>query len=137
MALFEAIEEAANRVFNKTGIRPNVAIVGSQALSIMRKGGLSIVRYNKEGLPISTARNYIGVLEDAFNLVYEPTVSGVLLVYKHPTNTVESSVVYAPHIPLGITPSIWDRDLSVYRVVYTVDALEIVHPELLARVDIV
>ena len=106
----------------------------------MRRGEFKVV--NKvdsvaTGVPASIAKNYLGVMDDRYALLYDPDLTGALLTWKDGNSNYGAAGVYSSVVPLAITNPITERDLSTYRVVYTVDNISIVHPELIARVDIV
>lgn len=77
----DLIEEAAQSVYDKRKIWPNVVIVGSDALKLLRRGDTKIINGNVKGtgIPSSVARNYLGVLDDRYGLLYDPELSGCLL----------------------------------------------------------
>lgn len=77
----DLIEEAAQSVYDKRKIWPNVVIVGSDALKLLRRGDTKIINgySNGHGIPSSVARNYLGVLDDRYGLLYDPELSGALL----------------------------------------------------------
>lgn len=135
----DKIEEAAQSVYDVRQIWPNVIIVGSDALKLIRRGDVKIINnyQNGTGIPSSVARNYLGVLDDRYGLLYDPALSGALLTQKDNKTVYGGSVVYTSVVPLAITPPITERDLATYRVVYTVDSVDVIHPEILGRVDIV
>jgi len=89
------------------------------------------------GIPSSVARNYLGVMDDRYGIIYDPELTGALLTWKDGNSNYGASGIYTSVVPLAVTPPITERDLSTYRVVYAVDSVDIVHPELIARVDIV
>ena len=137
--LLDAIEDTAQMIFDTYKIWPNVVVLGSDALKILRRGDVKVINnYNKgTGIPSSVSRLYLGILEDRYNCLYDPELSGILLTQKDTGNEFASSGVYASVVPLAITPPITERDLSTYRVVYTVDAVDVIYPEIIGRVDIV
>lgn len=77
----DIIEEAAQSVYDKRKIWPNVVIVGSDALRLLRRGDHKIINGSipGTGIPSSVARNYLGVLDDRYGLLYDPELSGALL----------------------------------------------------------
>jgi hypothetical protein len=136
----EALEEAAQLVYDTHKVWPNTVVVGSDAIKILRRGDVKIV--NKmdsyaSGVPSSVARNYLGVMDDRYGLLYDPELSGALLTWKDGSSNYGAAGIYTSVVPLAITAPITERDLSTYRVVYCVDSVDVVHPELIARVDIV
>lgn len=135
----DMIEEAAQSVYDKRKIWPNVVIVGSDALKLLRRGDTKIINGNVKGtgIPSSVARNYLGVMDDRYGLLYDPELSGALLTQKDNSTDYGGSVVYTSVVPVAITPPITERDLASYRVIYTVDSVDVIHPEILARIDIV
>ena len=137
--LLDAIEDVAQLIYDTYKIWPNVVVLGSDALKILRRGDVKIINnYQKgTGIPSSVSRLYLGILEERYNTLYDPELSGVLLTWKDTGNEFASSGVYASVVPLAITPPITERDLSTYRVVYSVDAVDVVYPEIIGRVDIV
>jgi hypothetical protein len=107
-------------------------------MKIIRRGEVKIVnKKGSDGLPSSVARNYQGVMDDRYSILYDPELSGALMTWKDSNSTFGASAVYTSVVPLAVTPPITEKDLSTYRVVYTVDSVDVVHPELIARVDIV
>ena len=137
--LLDAIEDVAQTIYDTYKVWPNVVVLGSDALKILRRGDTKIINnYNKgTGIPSSVSRIYLGVMEERYNTLYDPELSGVLLTWKDTGNEFASSGVYASVVPLAITAPITERDLSTYRVVYSVDAVDVVYPELIGRIDIV
>ena len=77
----DMVEEAAQGVYDKRKIWPNVVIVGSDALKLLRRGDTKIINGTVKGtgIPSSVARNYLGVLDDRYGLLYDPELSGCLL----------------------------------------------------------
>lgn len=77
----DLIEEAAQSIYDKRKIWPNVVIVGSDALKMLRRGDTKIINgtVSGTGIPSSVARNYLGVLDDRYGLLYDPELSGALL----------------------------------------------------------
>lgn len=132
--LYDAIDDAAYAILGKTGVRPNVVIVGNEAMKILRKADKNMIRYADNAAPTSIARNYFGVLDNKYNLLYDPTIKGITLLFRELNDPSAAAVVYAPHIPLGVTNPVTERTLETYRVVYTVDAYKVVHPEVIAKV---
>ncbi len=135
----DSIEEAGQLVYDTHKIQPNVIVVGSDALKIIRRGEVKMVnKVDKQtGIPSSVARNYLGVMDDRYGIIYDPELTGALLTWKDGNSNYGASGIYTSVVPLAVTPPITERDLSTYRVVYAVDSVDIVHPELIARVDIV
>jgi len=135
----EKIEAACQDIYDVRKVWPNVIIVGSDAIKILRRGEVKIVNktINGTGIPSSVARNYLGVMDDRYGIVYDPELSGVLITWRDQSTEYGGSVVYTSVVPLSITPPITERDLASYRVVYTVDSVDVIHPEILARVDII
>lgn len=134
----DSIEEAGQLVYDTHKVQPNVIVVGSDAMKIIRRGDVKIVnKSDKNGLPSSVARNYQGVMDDRYAIIYDPELSGALMTWKDGNSNYGASGIYTSVVPLAVTPPITERDLSTYRVVYAVDSVDIVHPELIARVDIV
>lgn len=135
----DKIEEAAQSVYDRRKIWPNVVIVGSDALKLIRRGDTKIINnyQNGTGIPSSVARNYLGVLDDRYGLLYDPELTGALITQKDNSTDYGGSVVYTSVVPVAITPAITERDLATYRVIYTVDSVDVIHPEILARIDIV
>jgi hypothetical protein len=76
-------------------------------------------------------------MDDRYGIIYDPELSGVLITWRDQSTEYGGSVVYTSVVPLSITPPITERDLASYRVVYTVDSVDVIHPEILARVDII
>ena len=135
----DTIEEAGQLVYDTHKIWPNVCVVGSDALRIIRRGDTKIINNYEKGtaIPSSVARNYMGVMDDRYGIIYDPELTGALLTWKDGNSNFGASGIYTSVVPLAITSPITERDLSTYRVVYAVDSVDIVHPELIARVDIV
>lgn len=108
-------------------------------MKIIRRGDVKIVnKTSGDGnMPSSVARNYIGVMDDRYGIIYDPELSGALMTWKDSNSNYGASGIYTSVVPLAVTAPITERDLSTYRVVYAVDSVDIVHPELIARVDIV
>lgn len=77
----DKIEEAAQSVYDRRKIWPNVVIVGSDALKLIRRGDTKIINnyQNGTGIPSSVARNYLGVLDDRYGLLYDPELTGALI----------------------------------------------------------
>lgn len=77
----DTIEEAGQLVYDRHKIWPNVCVVGSDALKIIRRGDTKIVNnYEKStGIPSSVARNYMGVMDDRYGIIYDPELTGALL----------------------------------------------------------
>jgi len=77
----DLIEEAAQSVYDLRKIWPNVVIVGSDALKLLRRGDTKIINGTMKGtgIPSSVARNYLGVMDDRYGLLYDPELSGALL----------------------------------------------------------
>lgn len=76
-------------------------------------------------------------MDDRYGIIYDPELTGALLTWKDGNSNYGASGIYTSVVPLAVTPPITERDLSTFRVVYCVDSVDIVHPELIARVDIV
>jgi len=79
--LLDAIEDTAQMIFDTYKIWPNVVVLGSDALKILRRGDVKVINnYNKgTGIPSSVSRLYLGILEDRYNCLYDPELSGILL----------------------------------------------------------
>lgn len=77
----DLIEEAAQSIYDIRKIWPNVVIVGSDALKLLRRGDTKIINGVQKGtgIPSSVARNYLGVMDDRYGLLYDPELSGALL----------------------------------------------------------
>jgi hypothetical protein len=77
----DKIEEAGQSVYDTHKIWPNVVIVGSEALKMLRRGDVKIINNyeNGTGIPSSVARNYLGVMDDRYGLLYDPELDGALL----------------------------------------------------------
>ena len=58
-----------------------VVIVGSDAIRLLRKSDRKIINnYEKgNGIPSSVSRNYLGVLDDRYGILYDPELSGALI----------------------------------------------------------
>jgi hypothetical protein len=76
-------------------------------------------------------------MDDRYGLLYDPELSGALLTWRDNSTDYGGSVIYTSVVPVAITPPITERDLATYRVIYTVDSVDVVHPEIMARIDIV
>ena len=77
----DKIEDCAQNIFNNTKIWPNVVIVGSDALKLLRRGEVKLINNyeNGTGIPSSVSRNYLGVMDDRYGLLYDPSLSGAIL----------------------------------------------------------
>lgn len=77
----DTIEEACQDVYDVRKVWPNVIIVGSDAIKILRRGDVKIINKQMKGtgIPSSVARNYLGVMDDRYGLIYDPELSGALI----------------------------------------------------------
>jgi len=78
----EAMEEAAQGVYDIHKVWPNVIVAGPDAIKILRRGEFKVV--NKvdtyaTGVPASIAKNYLGVMDDRYALLYDPDLTGALI----------------------------------------------------------
>ncbi len=55
----------------------------------------------------------------------------------NPDDPTQNPILYAPYIALGVSPEIFDRDLSTAQVVFSVDRVDITEPTLFGMIDIV
>ena len=132
--LSDLIEQLAARVFRQFGVKPNILVVGPTAYSMLDREKLQLV-------PGSTAfsgtlgRIFLGVYNMAYEVVYDPYMPGILMTCNYPEHEVYSGV-FAPYL-VGTTPPITEKNANTYRIIYRVDAFDVVIPNTLAKVVLV
>lgn len=131
--LLRAIERVAYEIYTKTGVRPNVVIIGETVRDLLTALDRPIIEYANDGLISGFGREILGILERKYKVVYDPAVEGVIVTYRNKEED-SGAVVYTPFIPLGITPEMMKDNLVSYRTVYTVDGQVVIHPELIGRI---
>lgn len=131
--LLKLIEKQAYQIYAKTGLRPNVIIIGEQARDLLTSLDRRIIEYSTDGLISGFGREVIGVIERKYKVVYDPAVQGVIITYRNKEQDA-GAAVYTPFIPLGITPEMMKDNLVSYRTIYTVDGYVVIHPELIGKI---
>lgn len=135
--VYKVMLEAAYKVHTDSGIMPNWIIVGNDALLLFESAEDFKIDYDNDMVPSGISRNYIGTLNKRFGLLYDPSMgSDILMGFKDPVDDMASTLVYAPYIPMGITPPQTEKDLSTYRTIFSVDQFKVVWPDQLARIEL-
>lgn len=135
--LYNSIDDVANEIFKKTGIKNNILIIGKTAYNLLRN--LDVKKYNfvlNDGLISDLARNVIGTLDKTYKVIYDPWLENeIILTVKSEAYDI-APVVYGSFIPLAITPEFVERNLEIYRIVYTVDGWNLIYPEVIGAISL-
>lgn len=136
--LYSKIDDVANTIFKRTGIKNNILIIGRKAYNILRY--LDYKKYNfvmNDGLISDLARNVVGTLDKTYKVIYDPWIEDKIVITVKSEAYDVAPVVYGSFIPLAITPEFVERNLEIYRIVYTVDGWEVVFPEVIGAITVV
>ena len=72
-----------------------------------------------------------------FEVVYDPSIDDIYVLYKDVDDEYGASIVYAPYIPLAMTDPFNDPNtLTSSRTVFSVDAVKVVKPEFITKIAI-
>lgn len=133
---FEALAEASNRVHTSTGLYPNVVMIGTKALRLIERW--IKVKPNEMWQDMIPQKGRMGVFAKRWMVYYDPAMGDKAVVgVFNPDDPTQNPILYAPYIALGVSPEIFDRDLSTAQVVFSVDRVDITEPTLFGQVDIV
>lgn len=136
--LWKTIQEASSIIYRKYAVMPNVMIIGDKAKSILDSLDRPVIIPDAENKPSGVGRLILGTIDTRYTVIYEPSVKGVIMIYKEMETEYGATVVYAPYIPLALSePFVNPKTLETVRGVFTVDAVKVVHPEFIAKVEII
>ncbi len=132
-----ALSEASRRVYDNTGMFPNVAIIGPEVFTFMEKWIKTPDQQMMDPAAMIPTKGRLGVFAKRWLVYYDPSLTNKALVGAFdPANPMNNPLVYAPYITLAVTPEIMARDLSSSQVVFSVDRTDITEPALFGAVDI-
>ena len=134
---FDALAEASLRVYNSTGLYPNVAIVGDKGLRLIERHIKQPFQTMNNPVNMMPQRGRLGIFGQRWAIYYDPTMTNkVVLGVFNPDDPNSNPIIYAPYITLAVSPEILDRDLSTAQVVFSVDRVDISEPAFFAMVTI-
>lgn len=135
--LYNAIDDVANGIYKKTGVKNNILIIGRQAYSILRN--LDVKKYNFDmngNIITDLARNVIGTLDKVYKVIYDPWIEDKIVITTKSDVYDVAPIVYGTFIPLAVTPEFIERNLEIYRIVYTVDGWTTVFPDVVGVITL-
>lgn len=133
---FEALADASNRVHTSTGMYPNVAMVGTKGLRLVERWIKT--KPNEMWNDMIPQKGRMGVFAKRWMIYYDPAMGDKAVVgVFNPDDPTQNPILYAPYIALGVSPEIFDRDLSTSQVIFSVDRVDITEPTLFGQVTIV
>lgn len=136
--LFEAIIDANNEIYKKRLVNANWAVVDPDTSARFEKA--SGFRYSGDatGGQIQKGVNMVGTLNNKYRVYVDPEApqNKVLLGYKG-SSFFETGFVYAPYIPIYVTPTIMDTDFKPRKGVMSRFATHLVSGDFYATVSIV
>jgi hypothetical protein len=133
---FEALADASNRVHVSTGLYPNVVMLGTKGLRLVERWIKT--KPNEMWSDMIPQKGRMGVFAKRWMVYYDPAMGDKAVVgVFNPDDPTQNPILYAPYIALGVSPEIFDRDLSTSQVVFSVDRVDITEPTLFGQVTIV
>lgn len=125
------LENLSAKVFRVYGVKPNWLIIGPDGYNLLNREKMQMVVDPKQFIG-AVGRFYLGVFDMAWNVLYDPWMPGMLMGCNYPENEIYSAV-FSPFL-VGNTPPITEADANTYRIIYRVDAFDVVLANTLCKV---
>lgn len=116
-SLFDAIQDANKEIFTRVFENANVILAGATFANRLRKLNGFRMLDDAAGMGrVVTGPNLFGVLKDQFRVYVDPFFSADQCIVVHKSdNWMYTGYVYAPYVPLWMTPTIWNTKMQPQR----------------------
>jgi hypothetical protein len=120
-SLFDALNDANKQIFDRVFVNGNFILCGSTFANRLRKlNGFRQLDQSPGNARVVSGPNLFGTLRDQFRVYIDPFFSADQAIVGHKSNNwMYTGYVYAPYIPLWITPLIHTTKLQPARGVMT------------------